>query len=507
MWVKFVMQQQGVIESPEFSSIRSMLWPIRSSELAKFLPMASLIFTIWLNQNIVRSIKDSLIITQISPEVISYIKLWLEMPIGVLFVVIYTKMCNVMTTEKVFRIVVVFFILFFTIFAYLIYPIRDLIHPSPDNVALYSQSYPHVKWFIALWGKWSFTLYYVMGELWPVVVSMLLFWQLANKITRTEEAKRFYSFFCLFGQISLVLAGVIIQYFVSDNHIFLPLFADSDSSSIALKSLSFIVCITGIATILIHRYVETNIIEHHNANTKYKSKKLKLGIIDSAKIICNSRYLGLISILMISYSITVSLIEGLWFSKVHELHTSLESFMSYQATVLSFTGLFAIICAFLGSNLIRRFGWFWGAIATPLMIAIAGSIFFISVVKQDAIGYLLSGVHYLSPLFLISFIGGMQNVLGKGVKYSLFDATKEMVYIPLDSEIKTKGKAAVDVVGPKIGKSLGAIIQCVTFTVLPDALYNDIAGMLMFIFLSICIIWIFGVTVLSQEYSKLLTKE
>ncbi len=489
------------------SGFRKTFWPVRSHELNKFLSMSLLMFTILLSQNLVRSIKDSLIVTMVGPEVISYIKLWGEMPMGILFVIVYTKMCNVMSTERAFRYIIGFFMLIDFVFAFVIFPNQDYFHPQASIITDLVTQYPHSKWFLIMWGKWSFVLMYILGELWPVIVFNLLFWQLANKITKTDEASRFYPTFSIFGQINCLIAGSIIVYFSSDSHFLMPLFEGiTNNTEILLKCLTVMVLIIGVILVATHYYIESNIM-YNSATTRRENvtkNVLKLSFIESFKFLIKSRYFAYITLILISYSVAMNLMEGLWMSKVRELYPETNDFIAYHGRVLYWTGLFTMCCAFFGGALIRKFGWLAGAILTPSLTLIAGFIFFGSVVFEKELGTMMLGVIITSPLIFIALTGGILNVVAKGLKYSLCDSTKEMAYIPLSAEEKTKGKAIAEVIGAKIGKSAGAFIQFATFTIFPFANYNDIAGLLMVLFITICVIWNYAVVSLSGEYEKLI---
>lgn len=488
------------------SKLRYTIWPIRSFELFKFTPMAILMFSILLNQNIVRSLKDSLVMTQVGAEVINFIKLWGEMPIGVLFVIIYSKLCDKFSPERAFRIIVTFFLCFYTVFAFVLYPNKDLFHPDPIQVQNLIELYPHFKWFIVMWGQWSFILMYIMGELWPIIIFSLLFWQLANKITKIDEASRFYPFFTIFGQANCLIAGSVIIYFSSPNHILYSLFAHlSDKTEIMVKSLTVVILISGIICIFIQRHIDKTIIQQNKHNKELKKidkQQINLGLVDSFKLVIKSPYLLMISLMLISYSFSINLIEGTWMFKAREMFPKAENFIAYQGRVLFWIGVTTIFCAMIGSHLIKIFGWVSAAILTPIMMFVTGTMFFLAVIINKKMDNFEFMGYEITPLLIIVIIGALQSIFSKGLKYSLYDATKEMAYIPLDEKSKTKGKAAADIVGAKIGKSAGAIIQISIFTIFPTITYNDIAGLLMTIFILICIVWIYAVLNLSKQYNK-----
>ena len=72
---------------------------------------------------------------------------------------------------------------------------------------------------------------------------------------------------------------------------------------------------------------------------------------------------------------------------------------------------------------------------------------------------ILMGLDSPARLKTAVVIGTIQSLLSKTSKYALFDPTTQMAYIPLDDDSKVKGKAAIDVLGSRIGKSGGSFIQ------------------------------------------------
>jgi ATP:ADP antiporter, AAA family len=80
------------------------------------------------------------------------------------------------------------------------------------------------------------------------------------------------------------------------------------------------------------------------------------------------------------------------------------------------------------------------------------------------------------------------------------EPTKEMAYIPLDQDLKVKGKAAVDVIGGRLGKSGGGFIQFTLLTLTAESQLT-IAPYLFGIIAFVGLGWVGAVKGLSKLYN------
>ncbi len=109
---------------------RAFLWPIYGREHKKFLPMTIMISLILFNYTILRNVKDSLIVTNCGTETITFLKVWTVVPAAFLYFLIYSKLSNLLSREKLYYVVVIPFLVFFALFAFVLYPNRDMLHPT-----------------------------------------------------------------------------------------------------------------------------------------------------------------------------------------------------------------------------------------------------------------------------------------------------------------------------------------------------------------------------------------
>lgn len=482
-----------------FSEMRKVIWPIEWHENKKFLPMAAMMFCILLNYSTLRSIKDGFVVTAIGPEAISFLKTYIVLPAAVIAMVAYVKLCDVLKQENVFYVVTGFFIAYFAIFTLILYPYPDLVHPNAETISALSQEYPNLKWFIRIIGKWSFATFYAMAELWGSMMLSLLFWQFANQITKTEEAKRFYSMFGMLANLSLPVTALILGYFLSkETHIV--------SEELKFIPLLLIMIFSSIVVILLYRWINKSVLAdptiYEPTNKVSKKSKVKLSLAESFKMIFTSKYLGLIALLVLAYGVSVNLVEGVWKSKIQQLYPTKEEYTMYMGQFQAWQGFTAILFMIVGSNILRRVSWLTAAMITPIMMLITGIAFFTFILFDNVIALHVTALFTSGPLAAAVMIGMIQNVLSKATKYSLFDATKNMAYIPLDKELRTKGQAAVEVIGGRFGKSGGGIIQSTFFILLPSFTFAEATPYFGGIFFVIVILWIYAVKALNKEYKQ-----
>ncbi|MBN2479023.1 MAG: NTP/NDP exchange transporter [Parachlamydiales bacterium] len=483
-----------------FGKIRSFFWPIKRFELKKVLPMFFLFFFFQFNYMILKDIKEPLIVTAngSGAEAIPFLKLWGVLPLALVFMFVYSKLSNKLSKKGLFYSIVGFFISFYFLFAFILYPLRDILHPNELADKLQNYLPSGFSGLIAIFRNWTYALFYSMAELWGSVGISLLFWGFSNDITKISESKRFYTLFGLGSSFAMLVAGPTIIKFSSIRK---ALASNVDAWGATLKYLMSTIFVSGLIIMAIYWWINKYLLTDQkfytpNEQINLKKEKIKMPLSQAIKFLFKSRYLLLLAGIVMGYSISISFVEIVWKSQLKIQFPNpndYSTFRGYYSTIIS---ILSLIMLFIGGGVVRKFGWKKAALATPIILFITGLGFFGFLCFKTQLADVLS--HFKStPLIIAIAFGTVQNATAKAFKSSFFEPTKEMAYIPLDSISKTQGKAAIDVLVAKFSKAGGSLLLQGLIII-----FGSIIAIIPFIgiiLLGVLTIWIISISKLNKR--------
>ncbi len=172
-------------------------------------------------------------------------------------------------------------------------------------------------------------------------------------------------------------------------------------------------------------------------------------VFESPEVAC-------LAVMAVAQGLSSIIFQVAWKTQLRIYRPDPTSYAAYMGDVQTYsgmvTGIFMVAAPFLFKNL----GWKGTLSVTPKTVIALGWVFFGTSIYALRHGQLAQSSAILPWLVLG---GAVIYIVERAAKFSLFKPAEEMVYITLDEDSRTKGKAAVDVLGAQIGKTGGSFMQ------------------------------------------------
>eukprot|EP00510_Aplanochytrium_minuta_P007566 CAMPEP_0184033454 /NCGR_PEP_ID=MMETSP0955-20130417/3770_1 /TAXON_ID=627963 /ORGANISM="Aplanochytrium sp, Strain PBS07" /LENGTH=580 /DNA_ID=CAMNT_0026319823 /DNA_START=21 /DNA_END=1763 /DNA_ORIENTATION=+ len=490
-------------------------------------PLMVMYFLMLMVNTLLRDTKDTLLVTsKAGVEAIPILKSWLVIPCSVLFFLLYSKITSKFTKRKAFVIVLSLFVGFYLSFGIFLYPLKHYVSLGDGAKAWLESVLPRTfgPAFVALIDEWPLALFFVVSELWSSGVCQLMFWQVANDVMTVRQAKAYYPAIGAMGNLGMVVAGHFLMVFanqrdlvsakaylritdnvkkhgdkrtlqqtlvndltVSERH---PVFSPDSIighavkvehlndpieqgwsqtlAGIALMTLSSSVVIAMCYDSVYRRSRRPSIeivnvdnqadILESGVDKKKKSNENKkpTKYFEGMRTLFQSKPLQCVAILVISYGVSSCLVEVCWKGQVKQAYPHPNDYSRFMAQFWFWTGAVSMIFMVMGRIVLEKLGYKFAILFTPIVMILAGSVFFLVALFQYF--YEESMIPYAA------YSGGFLVMIAKSAKYAFFDSTKEMMFIPLDQESKSVGKAAIELVAYRLAKSGGSFyLQLIIF--------------------------------------------
>jgi HEAT repeat protein len=282
-------------------------------------------------------------------------------------------------------------------------------------------------WFLFQTGQgWVPIAFYLLG----LILGLLLisqFWTLANVVYEPRQAKRLFGF--IGGGSAL---GGILGSFLAANYA-----KRIGTDNLLLFSILFMVLCVLLVIWIIHR-------EKIGGDASFEVRAEKgVGVRKAVELLGKSKHLRLIALVISFAAIGAAIIE-------QQLNMAGEAHLGQHATdsitsFLGWVGVYMSTIAFLvqvllTSRIHRYLGIGFALVILPLSLGTTGTI-------------ILFNAALWAPT--------MARVLDQTLRYTVDKTTREILYMPLPSDIKFEAKPFVDVTVDRFAKAMGALLTLV----------------------------------------------
>ena len=383
-------------------------------------------------------------------ETLSFVRIYFEFPILCMLSVLYSVCIKYVSQAKAFRWVIWFYIVLIILFN-VFYNSEVKLQVEASHLTRLEQSVYY----------WPYSLIYVLFDLWPVIAYINFYWELSNRVYTVESAKVAYPRYAVIGQSNLLISGVII------------------TASTFLESVA--ICNEQLRAngVILYLVVFCLMIVERLYSSLSKQVGINSSLTDSNKLlfrdIFQESFYKLMFFSIIFYYASICILEILCMHYLWRLFHTTSGFMLIHGLSMVSLGIVTLSLSYVGRKVLQALDISMVISILPLFLLICGSIAFVSMVYQIEAKYSLL-------MFLFTF------VLGRGIKYTLYDSAKEIATIPFRNDIKRLGKI-LDMLGVGIGRFIAHLFPVILFTAFPYANYENTSGILTVLYLIMVVLF------------------
>lgn len=404
-------------------------------------------------------------------ESMAYLKPCFITPGALLLTYAHLQLSQRLRPLAVFRTMLLLFWGYFAAYTFILHPYKEFF--ALPLLGQWLQSLLPAQFHAAppLFSYWMDTLFYTMSELWGPSIISLLIWGAVNQQFNEKKAQASYAFLTLGVNLSAMLAGAITTQLCRQPWAFVRSYSPELWEQ-SLCSVMLVVLVAAAGTAGIYEWISASggFDNLEKRDGQAKKHKESYSLLDAVRQLSVEPRLWAIAVIVIVYNIVYTTSDFVFVKQVELFYGPEHKALSNAclAQVSYYTGFVALILALGVYPLsMKKWGWVGTALMTPVLFVLSGVGFYGAQAFPETSWGLVALQSTLSwPLLLgllhISFL--------RGSRYSLFDATKEIAYIGIPHQKQVQGKALIDGLASRIGKSGGSILFFVCYAFLGNSI-------------------------------------